>query len=992
MDMNAFWKKIKPSLKIFGKVTWKLTLIGIIVAVAAGFGAAGVGTGMAVGALKDVPDINPEVLENPFLPSYVYDINGDLITKIDDGQNRIQVSFDDLPKDLINAFLAAEDNNFWEHPGVDLRSIARAIYNNLVSSTGEGASTITQQVVKQEFLTSEKQMSRKLQEAYIALALERQFTKEELFEFYINNATFYDNRAWGVEAAAQTYFSKSVSELTLAESALLAGIPNSPVYFSPDPDDMEPSYKRRNDVLNRMLRFGYITDEQAEEAKEEEIVLNPPERGSWPYPHYTDAVVHNYAVKALMETGRYETEGEAELAIRRDGLHIHTALDPRVQNVVQDVMFDDKYYPRDTFVYPEGHSRAGRRYPQGAALVMDAKNGHVYGMVGGREFNSTNKVNRYNSMFQPGSAIKPVLVYGPAFEAGVLSPASVLDDSPTAWPSNNGYYTPNNVNRTFKGLVTVRNAVAVSDNIPAIKAYEKVMKEAGGRYAAEFAQKLGITDYGMRKSGYNNEYTQLGSAIGSHEVSPLEMTQAFSAFANKGISTEPIFVTKILDRTGTEIYSASPKQEVAMSEQTAFLMTDVLRSVVTSGTASPARLSNYHVAAKTGTTNDAHDRWTVGYSADYVFTAWLGNDNHVATIDDNTIKIPGTSAAGYNRINDMFGAIVRGTIGDNDVPFPSRPSGLTRVTVCAKSGLLPSEDCTDTVTDWFKSSAVPKKTCDMHIRVEVCSASGLLPGPNCPAELIEERVFLDRPEVEPTDSRWNGPVGRLPRDYDLRPPEETCPIHETPLEFSLQGTTLRWNWNQVEESDFVGFNIYHTVLGQAEKLNKKPLSIGTRKFSIPTPVPGIANEYRLVLVDEDDKETRHHQPITHIPNLGISFNANPQGNGVVLSWNAPSLGNSDVSLQGYNIYRNDQLIHTAEAKDTQFPDTGTNLGEGTYKYKLTALYRLKGEDAESAGVTVEITLEDQGGGDDDDDDNGDDENDDGENGNEGNDGNPGGDD
>lgn len=981
-SFKKYWQKAKPSLKVFGSVTWKLTKLGLVFALAAVIGGGGIAAGAVAAVFKDIPDFDPEALERPLLPSYIYDINGDLITEIHDEQNRIPITMADVPEHLMYAILAAEDNNFFEHSGFDLRGIARAAYTNIVDPNRvEGASTLTQQLVKQVFLTKDRKMTRKLQELYIAMAVERQYTKEEIFEFYINNATYFGNSAYGVEAAAQTYFGKSASELTLAESALIAGIPNSPNYFAPREEDLEPALRRRNDVLVRMRRFGYITQEEYDAAREEEIVLAPRPQRAWPWPHYTDVVVHRYAVSALVSLGY--SDSEAAIAIRRDGLHIHTALDPKIQKVVQDVAFDDKYFPVNTFVYPEGHSNAGRRYPQGAAIVMDAKNGYVYGMVGGREWDRSNRINRgyYDFTRQPGSAIKPVLVYGPAFELNLLSPASVLDDAPTLWPgaTEDRPYAPENVSRNFKGLVTVRNALVASDNIPAVKAYEMLMRAHGGRAGFDFAQSLGL----YRNWRQGSRYTELGSALGSHEVSPLAMTEAYSAFANKGVASEAIFVTKIIDRNGNEIFSATPKQEVVMSEQTSFLMTNVLRDVITRGTGTPARLSNYNVAAKTGTTNSAHDRWVVGYSANYVFTVWMGNDNHQVTIDGKPHTIPGTSSA-YTLVNQMFGDIVRGTIGNNDVPFPGAPSGLTRVEVCTKSGLLPTEFC-DTTTDWFKTSNVPTQECDIHVIKRVCTDHGLLATEHCPEDKVVSKVFLNRDEVEPTDERWSGAVGRLPADYHLRPPTEYCYHHGPSYNFSgnIDGNSVRltWEWkNQTDDegnSLFNGFNIYRVAFGAQTKINSELIPINQSNFNdnARNLAPGVHYEYRLVLVDADGKEVSRHQPISLVKPLGITLNAEPHSNGIRITWNRPGDIPSSVKLEGYKLYRGDTQLGSL-ISGTNFVDENVPLGK--HQYLLVTVYSSNGQQIESVPVTREVEVKNDNGGGNDDDDENSDENDNGD--------------
>lgn len=973
--LKFFLQKAKPAFKVFGSTTWLLTKIGIVFVFAGIIGGMGMGTGMIVGALEDVPAFDPTVLEHPSLPSYIYDINGDLITEIHDAQNRIPIKMDDVPDHLRDAFLAAEDKSFFENPGFDLRGIARAVYTNIVGGGGQGGSTITQQIAKQVYLSSQKKLSRKIQELFLAIKIERQYNKDEIFEFYINNVTFYDNNAWGVEAAAQTYFSKSVGELTLSEAALLAGIPNSPMYFSPDPDNMEPALYRRNNVLSMMRRCSFITEEEYQQAINEEIVLKMAESKGWPYPHYTDAVVHTHAIDALMSTGLYENKDEAALAIRRKGLHIYTALDPRIQNIMEEIMFDDKYYPKNTFVYPEGHSRAGRRYPQAAGVMMDTKTGYVLGMVGGREFSSINKLNRYNSMFQPGSSIKPVVDYGPAFELGILSPASTIDDSPTAWPSGSKFYTPENFSRNFKGMVTAREALVHSYNIPAIKVYEKVMEAGGAKYGVEFARKLGLVNYGERNPSNPKAYSQLGTAIGSQEVTPLEMAQAYSAFANKGITSKPIFVTRITDREGIEIYSASITHEVVMSEQTAFLVTDVLRDVVLRGTMSGTGLSKYNVAGKTGTTNDNHDRWRIGYNANYVFSLWMGNDNKQATVNGKTVFIGGTKTG--REMTNMFGTIFRKTIGDDIVPLPPRPSGLIQVTVCAKSGMLPTELCTHTVTDWFKTSAVPTQPCDMHVLMPICTASGLLASEHCPEHLVEHRVFLNRPAVEPTDDRWMGNIGRLPADYNLRPPMEYCHAHGPTYAFTLEGNTLRWEWTETlppegeepQVPEFIGFNIYSTRFGETIKLNSEVLPITDRSYNLPAHVPGMPYEYKLVLVNNANQEMQRHQPISHTRALEVTLVAEPKENSILLDWNAPPMtAIEQVVLGGYKIYKNGELLTSiSDPLVTAYEDAGAAL-PGIYEYKVKVVYKYKGarfETPAGAAFTIEIVPpeEDPGTGD-----------------------------
>lgn len=952
---KKYWLKARPSLKVFGSVTWYLAKLGLILAIIALLGGAGAGTGMAIGALKDLPPFNPSLLERPSLPSYIYDKHGDLITEIHDAQNRIPVKMADLPIYLRNAFLAAEDNNFFEHPGIDLKGLVRALYTNLTTGDSQGASTISQQVIKQVFLTSEKTISRKVQELYLAVNMEGQFTKEEIFEFYINNATFYDNNAWGIEAAAQTYFDKSVGELTLSEAALLAGIPNYPGYYSPHPDNMEPAIKRRNDVLARMLRFGYITETEYEEAKAEEILLNIKEHTGWPYPHYIDAVVFTYAIDALMESGLYDTEADAAQAIRRDGLKIYTAMDPRVQKLTEEVMFSDEYYPKDSYVYPEGHPREGRRYPQGAAMVMEAETGMVLAAVGGREYNATNRINRIFRGFQPGSSIKPVMVYGPAFEYGILSPGDVLDDAPTVWPDiANEWYAPENFAKSFRGMVTVRDAIIVSDNIPAMKAFEMVGKQVSPRATTDFASSLGLDIP-------ENSYSMLTSAIGgsNYLVSPLQMTKAFSAFANRGKVSDPIFVTKITDRNGVEIFTAVPHGEIVMEEETAFLVTSVMRDVVANprGTARPSGLTRLTVAAKTGTTDDAHDRWTVGYSRDYVFTVWMGNDNKQVMVDEEKVFVPGlTSNTAYVRLNKMFGAIAKGTIDNNDKPFHPAPNGVTRVTVCKKSGKLPGDLCpsSDLTTDWFVRGTEPTETCALHVSLEICQDSGLLATEYCPRESVAEQMFFDRPEFILTDERWrNGKIGRGPADADNMSPREYCDKHgPAPVTHVLNitpfQTGMRLEWDISGEN--FGFVVYRQDFDKNEFIRLTPEPTYDNYYmDVFQALPGLDYKYKVMSLNASGfEESRHNQKNARQP-LELDLEGNLENHTVRLDWKNLIIVIPGGKVEGYNVYRDGGKV--ANRTQSDFIDTEIEPGK-TYQYAVSVIYKIKGEIYESAKTTA----------------------------------------
>lgn len=935
--LSFYWKKAKPSLKVFGGMTWTLSKFFIVFAVAAVIGVGAVGAGITIGAIHDVPEFDPELLERPTLPSYIYDRNGVLITEIQDTGNRIPITFDQVPEHLLHAFLAAEDANFFEHPGFDISAILRAA----ITGYG-GGSTITQQLSKQVFVGDERSIRRKLQEVYIALKVERQYDKYEIFEFYVNLATFYGNQAYGIEAAARTYFGKSVGDLTLAEAALLAGIPNWPERYAPSVDNLDPALARRKDVLWRMMDKGFITREEYDEANEEPINLVARTGPRWPFPHYIDSVVSYFAIDALMATGNYETRADASRALRRDGLHVYTAMDSAIQQHMQDVIFNPKNRPSlITYTSP-----TGAKSPQVGSVIMDARTGHVYGIVGGWEYTpGVNTLNRAHLAFrQPGSSIKPVIAYGPGFETGVLGTGSILDDAPKAYPGD-PEWTPENASGNFMGLVSVREALIHSTNLPAIEAFIKV----GPRTAVNFATKL-INP--VRANSWGTAHQTFGSAIGgsAYGVSPLQMARAFTAFANKGSASDPIFVTKIVDRDGNTLYEAEIKREVVMSEETAWMVTDILREAVIRGT---GRFSNiparYNFASKTGTTDNFQDRWVVGYNTEYVFSLWIGNERKTYEDENGQTHLVGPLMGDVHRkLHDIFGSLVRNTI-NNPTPFHPRPQGVVEVAVCSKSGMLPGPNCT-AVTEYYRRGFEPTEQCNLHVVVRVCKVHGQLAGEFCPEDSIEERVFLNRPEFLVTDERWSRGAGRRPIDASLMPPTEVCTVHgptytlsPSPLE-----TGVRLTWNNASLDANQGYNLYRKPFdsNQWVKVNQDLIPISTREITDNHLVPrGLAIEYRLVVVNEEGQERSIHPEIRYVRPLNAELTAtyNQDQKTVALSWNRIAAEGYNVT---YNIWRNGERVASGQNLSltgnsrVSWENNIQNLPNGTYEYQVSVVYRI----------------------------------------------------
>ena len=548
---------------------------------------------------KDAPPLDSSLLKDP-LSSKVYDMNGDLIAELGI-EKRTYVSYNEIPELVRNAFIATEDVRFYEHNGIDIIRFGGAVLANITDGFGsQGASTITQQVVKNYFLTPEKTLKRKAQELWLSFQLESKYSKEEILEIYLNKILF-GGRTHGVAKAAETYFGKELSELELHEAALLAGIPQSPNNYNPF-NYPEAAEKRRNTVLSLMDQHGFISTEEANMAKEipvqDSIVDSKPE--SVPIDTFLDQV-------------KLEIKELGDIDVYSAGLEIYTTFDPSAQAQIDQLLASN-----DTINYPNEDFQAG-------IALLDTTTGEIRALGGGRNQSETSRINfALDPLNQPGSTIKPILDYGPAIEYLKWSTYHQIDDEPYTYANG----TPiKNWDGKHLGQMSIRTALAKSRNIPALKAIQAV----GLPQARDFAVSLGIP---LEEQIY--EPYSIGGI--SEGISPLQMAGAYSAFGNKGIFIKPHAIKKIIYPDDTEV-TLSPEPESVMEESTAFMITDMLKSVMLpGGTASGYNVSGLHIAGKTGTTNfdkdtlDKYDipsgavpdAWFVGYTPNYTAAVWTG--------------------------------------------------------------------------------------------------------------------------------------------------------------------------------------------------------------------------------------------------------------------------------------------------------------------------------------------------------------------------------
>ncbi len=758
-----------------GRGRWSLfvqgVLISVLVIVLLFFLALFGGTTVYAYYALTLPSPEELTARTGFMSTKIYDRHGKLLYEVFDpaGGRRTIVPIEEIPDHLIYATIATEDKTFYSNPGFDPLAIGRAVWLNVTE--GEivsGASTITQQLVKNIFLSPEKTYARKIQEAVLAQEITRRYTKDQILEIYLNEL-YYGNMAYGIEAAAETYFAKSARELTLAESSLLAGLPQSPSIYDPYTDP-EAAKARQKIVLGLMVREGYIARAQADAAWTEELHFAPL-RIEMRAPHF---VVY---VRKLLED-KYGTE-----MLYRGGLRVYTTLDLEMQALAQEVAQEHVA------------SLAGRHVSNAALVAMTPQTGEILVMMGSVDFwneEIDGQVNVALALRQPGSSIKPVN-YVAAFERG-WTPATLIMDVRTEFPNWQGPpYVPRNYDDREHGPVLVRQALACSYNIPAVKTLQFV----GVPTMMEMARRLGITTF------TDPDRYGLSLTLGGGEIKLLEHTGAYAVFANGGMHSPPFAILRIEDSRGRVIeeYQPPPGEQV-ISPQHAYLMTHILSDnearTPAFGPNSPLRLSR-PAAAKTGTTDDWRDSWTLGYTPDLAAGVWVGNS-------DNTPMdhVPGSVGAGPIWHNFMERALANTPPRD----FPT-PPGLVTAEICARSGMAPTELCPERRTEIFVDGTVPTEPDNIYQRIAIDRLSGQRATGFCPPELLEERVF----EVYPEEYReWAERAG-IPQ-----PPAEECQLHTYPAKVELTSPSMGQEvagrveiWGSADIADFSHFVVEYGI-------------------------------------------------------------------------------------------------------------------------------------------------------------------------------------
>ncbi len=766
--------------------------------------------GIAKAFVDTAPTLDLAALDAQDKTSFIYDSQGNLITDYKGTEDRIMVSIDEIPEMLQNAFIAVEDARFYEHNGVDVKRIVGALVANFTSGSTQGGSTITQQLIKQTVLSSEQSYKRKLQEAYLAMELETRYTKKQILESYLNTI-FLGGSYYGVRVAAYGYFGKSLDQLTLRECAMLAGLTRSPNYYNPRSNfytrntegssTPDITNNRTDYVLRQMRENGLITAQQYNAALDRStasvLEKSPASTDMYAYPHYVEYAISDVVDTFLDLNGLEDTSANRyamENKLRTGGYSVYLCLDTEIQEIVEDTLANWSSYPRlrdpSDKVYQSRNSDGTYteiEQPQAAACVFDYRTGELKAIVGGRYKPTTRKtLNRASGMTMPvGSSIKPLTVYAPAIDLGA-SPASIAYNMPvpiSGWKDSSGKdsWPKNYGGGGYKGPQSFRSALRNSYNTAAAQI---LMTYVGVSRSVEYLHLMGIPDKNINADPF-------GLALGSSGLTPVQMAVAFGTIANKGVYQQPLSFSRIVDSNGNVVVDMHQQQDrhQVFKPSTAYLVVDMLKEAVQSGTGTKAKISSQVVAGKTGTNSDSKGVFFAGMTGWYSGSVWIGHDNYKAL----SSKATGGNAAAplwqsfmekiHKAKNLDSREIIDGTPSDYN---------LVRVTTCGVSGQLATDACYNdvngykTITDYWSADSVPTAYCSMHKSVSVCTESGLLATDYCPSYSVETRGIVLIPRGHPlydyidaygdTIRKYLGEFATLKSTNDIA--NHICQIHD----------------------------------------------------------------------------------------------------------------------------------------------------------------------------------------------------------------------
>ncbi len=671
------------------KPTRRAVLIGLVIVVCIFLG---VGFAAIKWFSRDLPSMARLEMIEPALKTRILAADSTTIKEFY-LQDRILLSFDEIPDQVKQTFLAVEDRRFYRHFGIDLIRLSAAIWIDIMHwSRGEGASTITQQLSRDLFLTKEKTFPRKIKEALLALRIERTYSKDEILEMYLNQI-YFGSGSYGIEAAARRFFGIKTSELTLDQTALLAGLNKNPDGYNPfkNPDR---ALRRRNVVLGAMRDFGVITEAQVDTLKTKPLGIVEQD--------LTDGDFASYFTEYIRQllSAKYGSQ-----AVYREGLTVYTTLDPYLQRVAEDSMetfieeleatqdIEGKITRREYLDSLAAGVKLAPEYLQSSVIALDPRNGHIKVMVGGRDFRESEWNNAIQARRQPGSAFK-IFIYVAALKQGFRPSDIILDTPLVVEMPNREVYKPRNFSQKFHGAVSLRYALNESINIPAIK----ILQRIGAPSVVDVAKRMGVRSPLM---------PYLSLALGSFEVNLLELSSAYGVLATGGIRAEPMAILRIEDRNGTVLDEYREYREEVLPPDIAYIAVDMLKSVINEGTGEGARTMGLRIpcAGKTGTTDDYGDGWFIGFTPELVVGVWTGF-SHRETM--------GKNKTGARVALPIWVDIMRAAYPSNTGPDFERPPNIVESIVCTESGLLATPYCPNPRREIFIEEGEPMRQCDIH--------------------------------------------------------------------------------------------------------------------------------------------------------------------------------------------------------------------------------------------------------------------------------------
>ena len=751
--------KLMMAIKIFIVLFLLLCVIG-----------AGIVAGMFFGLFGDDFEITKEELQIGTSNSVVVDQNGAVVANLSGDEKRKIITLEDMAEYLPKAYVAIEDERFYSHNGVDIKRTAGAILNTIFKgSSSYGGSTITQQLVKN--ITKDDESSglagifRKIKEWAKAYQVERMISKDQILELYLNILFVGgEGNLHGVELGAEYYFNKSAKDLTLAECAYMAGINSSPMSYNPfdtSTDNTEKIKNKTKTVLDKMNELGYINSEEEYNAAIAEVDngLNF-QKGTIStgsdYSYHTDAVLDQVINQVMEERG--VSRQIAENYVYSSGLTIYSTVDTSIQTRLEEEYQKEKYIKSGRDKNEDGS--LVNEHTQSGMAIIDYKTGNVVGIAGGLGEKDTGGWNRATHMRrQQGSAIKPIADVAPALEEGIITPATIYDDVKTNFGGN---YEPKNEGEDYDGLINIRQFIAVSHNIPALK----IMKELSPSKSLEYLNKMGLSSLTQEADNV------LSLAIGgsSNGSSPLEMAAAYGTIANDGVYITPTFYTKVVDASGNTVLTPNQEETRVFSEQTAYITKTITQEPVTAsnGTARYCAISGMDVAAKTGTTDDSYDRWLCGFTPYYAAATWFGYDTNE--------EVRGFSQNPAGQIWDAVMTDIHKNLANASF---TKPSGIVEQTVCKRTGCLATTGCTETYKEIFSSNNLPEK-CQGHGSQLICSESGKVATDYCSQYCAVNTNYYGAVVPKEQLKLWT-PVSGKRTSAGTRV-DEICSIHTKPKE------------------------------------------------------------------------------------------------------------------------------------------------------------------------------------------------------------------